>query len=253
MHPSISHRFKQGKYRSTCGFTAKFYLFCFLLLCLSGALPAGATPYAYTAKYDVGNDYITAGEAVMTLTPTGQHWSHKLDSYTVGVTALVYKKRLTETSTLFVSGEQLLPLTYVLTEGNHKNKHITTTFDYENKQLHIQKGTEEPINTAFTPPVFDCFSVILEINRLLQKGFDEVTLSLVDKTKLKQMPFKTLGVEKVSTPLGTFDTIKVQRHQGSRTTYSWHAKALGFQPVLVEQYRKDALEARMTLKFFQKH
>ncbi len=236
--------------RALC-FTKIKHSFLLLILTLFISPATLAAPVEYTAKYSVGNDYLTVGEAVIQLKKEKDLWIYSLDSYPTGLARAVIKQRLIETSTLIIRNNQLVPIDYHYTNSVDKDKDALVIFDYEQNQLSIQKGNKAPKKSPLNPPVFDRLSIVLKIKELLANNIKTLEFDLIDKTKRKFMIFTTVGDEIVETPFGRFKAIKIKRYDRKRTTYSWHAKALDYTPVMVEQYRLDKLEARLRLTAFE--
>ena len=222
-----------------------------LIICLFISSAVLSAPFEHIAKYDVGNDYLTVGEAVIQLKKEKGRWTYSLDSYPTGVARAIVKQRLIETSTLIMKNDQLIPVDYHYTNNVDRHKDAFVIFDYKQNQLLIQKGAEEVKTYPLNQPIFDRLSVVLKIQELLSNGINTLEFDLIDKTKRKLMTFKTVGEEVVETPFGRFKAIKIKRYDRKRTTYSWHAKVLNYTPVMVEQYRLDKLEARLRLTAFE--
>ena len=65
---------------------------------------------------------------------------------------------------------------------------------------------------------------------------EELNYDIADKSKLKTYLIRNLGVERVETDAGHFDTVKLERAStgSQRRTRVWCASELGWLPVKVE-------------------
>lgn len=83
-------------------------------------------------------------------------------------------------------------------------------------------------------------SLYLTMTRLKEGDFDEVlTVDLLERNRLRSYTMENRGEERLDTQLGSLDTIRVARQNGSDTEVSgWFAPELGYLPVRL-QYEAD--------------
>ncbi|WP_293265841.1 DUF3108 domain-containing protein [Neptunomonas sp.] len=74
---------------------------------------------------------------------------------------------------------------------------------------------------------------------------------IADGGRLKEYDFKIIGSEKIQSPLGEFDTIKVEMDRGpkaSRKTYIWYAPSLDYMIIKLKQIEGDGKVYALKLK-----
>ncbi len=83
-------------------------------------------------------------------------------------------------------------------------------------------------------------SLYLTMARLKEGDFDEVlSVDLLERNRLRSYTMENRGEERLDTQLGSLDTIRVARQNGSDTEVSgWFAPELGYLPVRL-QYEAD--------------
>ena len=103
---------------------------------------------------------------------------------------------------------------------------------------------------ALLPDAQDKLSYQLAIMYDLQNGKTEFEYSIADKRKFKNYYFKVVGNEDIATPLGSLQTVKIERvmEKGEKSTVLWCAPSLGFLPVRIEQNEKGGDEFSLMIK-----
>ena len=82
----------------------------------------------------------------------------------------------------------------------------------------------------------------------LMQGREKPQYAIADGGTLKDYDFSVLGEEKIDTPLGKLDTIKLKRIDDKRHTVIWCAKSLDYLPVRIEQVEKDDANLAMMIR-----
>lgn len=76
----------------------------------------------------------------------------------------------------------------------------------------------------------------------------EAEFVLVNEDRIRSYRFAVIGPETVSTPAGTFETIRVDRTDNpKRPFHYWFAPSRDYIPVKLEHLKNDKVELRMTL------
>jgi len=216
------------------------------------AQPAEFAPFEVV--YEVGNNHINAGSAVLLLDNQGDEWVYSLKTKPTGVFKLTGKGKIQEISVFTVSNtsERLVlePLRYSYRQDNESRRSVDAWFDLDKKQFTYKRRDEE--NTESMPePLLDRLSVTLSVMDALQKdGFEQAELKVFDNGRVKTMLFTNEGAETVKTRMGNLETIRVRSNAvggGTRHTTTWFAPELGYVPVKIEQYKRKKLVARLTL------
>lgn len=92
-----------------------------------------------------------------------------------------------------------------------------------------------------TPETQDKISYQLMLQLDIAAGKSEVEYMVIDKGQLKHYKFILEAEEKVTAPIGTYETIRVKRVRKSdspRETYIWFAPKLGYQIIKLLQIEK---------------
>jgi len=208
----------------------------------------------FEVVYEVGNNLITAGNAILSLKQEDDHWVYSLSTRPRGVFKLTGKGKISEVSKLKLvdveDGIQLQPLTYSYRQDKEKRRSIDANFDWQARLLTYQKRGEEK-SEEFAEPVIDRLSVTLLIMNALRNGFDRLELQVFDNGQIKTVEFINEGTEVLDTRLGKIETIKVVNRKvggSSRSTTTWFAPSLDYIPAKIEQLKRDELVARLSLK-----
>jgi hypothetical protein len=85
-------------------------------------------------------------------------------------------------------------------------------------------------------------------DRLAGKEDKELVYQVVEDHELREYAFEVKERARITTEAGVYDTIRLERQHGSRTTIFWSAPSLGYLPVRVEQRRTGHATSSMDLK-----
>jgi len=234
--------------------TIGFSFIAAISLCtgLAHAQPAEFAPFEVV--YEVGNNHINAGSAVLQLTNEGAEWVYSLKTRPTGVFKLTGKGKIQEVSVFTVSDAsdnlELTPQRYTYRQDNETRRSVDAWFDLSKNRLTYRRRGEE-VTESVSGPILDRLSVTLSVMDILQRdGFEQQELRVFDNGRVKTMLFVNEGIEKVKTRMGNLDTIRVRSNAvggATRHTKTWFAPALGHVPVKIEQFKRDKLVARLTL------
>jgi hypothetical protein len=125
-----------------------------------------------------------------------------------------------------------------------KTKKSTVDFDWLKNQASTQRNGEALQYALTEPSTLDPLNLEIQIRQdLSKKSTLKGKYSLGDAKGLNPLAFELEGAEKITTPYGEIDTIKVSRvHQSSdRKTQFWLAKSLNYLPVKVVQIDDGAI------------
>jgi hypothetical protein len=159
---------------------------------------------------------VDAGIAVMEVKsgPTDtSHVYHLLTSTrTVGVVEAFYPVR--ETIESVVDADGLYSLSYNLKETQGKKKRRKEiTFDYERKKVRVAINDDQPIFLTVPGHMQDALSSLYYVRAMngLVVG-KSIYVDVIDGDKIWSVEVQTLGKERIKTPAGEFDTIKVKTY-----------------------------------------
>jgi len=208
----------------------------------------------FDVNYDVGNNLINAGSATLSLTNSDGLWQYSLNTKPKGIFKLAGKGRLKETSVFELvpidKGVQIQPQIYAYRQDKERSRSVDAQFDWSAKTLSWQRKGKEGTETLSTKTL-DRLSVTLAVMNALRHDFTTLELPVFDNGRIKTMLFINQGKVVLDTRLGKIETLQVRSQNkagGSRHTDTWFAPSLDYVPVRIEQFKRDELIARLSLK-----
>ena len=219
-------------------------LFAFALLALPTVHAADLQPFSasYTADW---KQLPMSGQASRSLESTGN-----------GVWKLSFKASmmiasLTETSTLTLDKDTLLPQSYHFERGGlGKAKKADLDFDWTAKMV---TGTDrgDAVKIPLNRGMVDKSTYQLALQHDVAAGKKTMSYQVVDDGEVDTYDFRVLGAEKVETKAGKIDAIKVERvrdpTQSKRITVMWFAKDWDYLLVRLQQVETDGKEYNIML------
>lgn len=224
-------------------------LFLPLTLPLSSKVFASDDFTQYAAGYQLNWHGVSAGSSEHTLKKLAPN------RYTAESTSKPYLSIVpfssSERSEFTLEDSLIKPERYdFMTEEKGKNIIGFVDFDWANHTLlkSIQHGPER--NEPLTEGVQDRITYTLQLRLDLLHGKKDFAYTVIEPKKIKHYVFNIVGEEKITTPLGTFETIKLEtvNEKGDRRTQLWLAKEFDYLLIRLVQYRNDALESEAVLK-----
>lgn len=219
----------------------------FLAMVAAASQAATLTPFHATYHLTVGG--VTAGEATYELKIRGNDLEFKARVEPRGVASMFTSDVATEQSRLRLNGDgRLVPLHYEYRQIRYRRNivHKQIEFDWAAGEARTRVDGERQ-TLAVEAGVIDRMALQLKLmrNRLAGDGADEIAYTVVEDHGLREYRFEVTGRETITTGAGDFETIRLERRHGSRTTVFWSAPALGYLPVRVEQQRSGYPTTRM--------
>ena len=215
-----------------------------LLPVLLGALPLtspGAFPDRFDVHYELHAAGLQVGTTKISLAPLEDgHLEYTTFSRATGAAALLGRYEILERSILERSGSRLRPLHYTYRRSGRKPRRVEVFFDWAEGRAANHVGGET-WEMRIPEATLDKQSQLLVLMQDLAAGERPASYRVADGGKLKIYLFHYLGRERVSTALGDFDTLAVERTRAdsTRTTTFWCAPALDYLPVRVEHREGD--------------
>lgn len=158
---------------------------------------------------------------------------------------------LTETSTLTLDKDTLLPQSYHFERGGlGKAKKADLDFDWTAKMV---TGTDrgDAVKIPLNRGMVDKSTYQLALQHDVAAGKKTMSYQVVDDGEVETYDFRVLGTEKVDTKAGKIDAIKVERvrdpTQSKRTTVIWFAKDWDYLLVRLQQVETDGKEYNIML------
>lgn len=218
-----------------------------VLLCCAGA--AAALPPKFSARYEVRMAGLTLGEALVKYQQLGSD-GYRYSSVTrpLGIAALFYNTEIKESSEGQITGQGFRPDRYDYTRVGNKARDASLVFDWGNLKV-TNTVAGKTWDMEIPKDALDRMVSQLQLMRDLARDDNDLTYRIADGGKLREFTLEYAGRERVSTPYGPMETIKVTRQEknGRRATTFWCAPALQYLAVRIE-HREKGDNYRMTLE-----
>ncbi len=234
-----------------CSRSPLHMLALWLLYCASSAAAAGPLP-AFDAQYSIRGFGFQIGEFRSTLlnTPDG-NYRYETETRTVGFIAHFNKDVIQERSYWMWHNSSIRPLAYTYERsGGKKQRTVKLNFNWIRGIVENSvdgKTWKMPIHDG----VLDRLVVQLSMMLDLQGGKRDMEYTFTDGGKLKSYRFRIIGAERIETPAGVYDTVKLERvmDDDKRSTMLWCAPTLHYLPVRIDQREKDDNYSMLLIKY----
>ena len=227
------------------------------------AVPVALTPHAAEYKVKVSG---VSGRLTTRLERRGDAFEalHVIEA--TGFAGLFARGKVRELSRFSDFGRGLLPLHYEARNTLRQDSGANLDFDWDGGRVTgstFEDGTNTSVDVALDEPMFDRLAVQYRLmSDLAQGGIETLEAAadddsasrasyiLFDGDESDTLDITPIGERAIKTRAGTFYTIGVQHQKqgSSRRTLLWLAPELDYLPVLIEQYRRDDLKVRATLR-----
>lgn len=204
-------------------------------------------------SFDVAWHGFPLGSATVTLSATDTHGCYKYESVTrpVGPVRWLYGSPH-EVSLFCIKDGVIRPSHYQYSIDKRRDDGFTLDFDWANKTVTTVKAGKTTVRDL--PDVaYDRFTVQQAIRLWILQQSDTTTrqekvFNTVDDKDINPYRFAILGHEKIDTPIGSLDTIRVDRVDSpTRSTHSWVAPARDDHVVKVESINRGDVELSMVI------
>lgn len=200
----------------------------------------GLSPFS--AQYELTRNGSKIGETHISLTAQAdQKFIYEVRTTPTGILGWLTNARLRERTFWERQNNHLRPLEYIYQRViGRSRRNVRLTFDWQRGI--VQNNVEGKTWSMEVPEgTLDKLLVQLALMLDLQAQSNNLEYRVADGGKLKTYRFKVIGRERLTTPLGTLDTLKIERRQESneRHTVLWCAPALRYLPVRVDQHEND--------------
>ena len=208
------------------------------LLCAAVGVYAYAGPLEpFSATYRVEMAGLTIGTSDRSLAPgPGGRYRYLSESRAKGLAKLLFDDHLIEESLFEANATGLRPIRYSSRYTGHKGPStVSVRFDWRRSKIQNKKN-ERRWELPLSASVFDKLLYQLAIMYDLRAGKRDLSYRLVDGHEIKTYRFLNLGTERVKTPLGVFDSVKIERRKenSKRRTTIWCAPRLGYLAVRLD-------------------
>jgi hypothetical protein len=210
-----------------------------LLLISFAGLAQAAPPARIEVTYEMTREGSVMAEVVEVLEHGGGRYQITETSKGRGILAFAGTIKRSSRGLLDAGGVR--PLEFL---DERPGRNSRASFDWQARTISMQyKETEktEPMPAG----VQDRLSFMLALALSPPKG-KSVTYHVADGRGLSEQLYQIAGREKLSTPAGEFNTLKLVRTRGVERTEIWLAKELGNFPVRVVMLPKDGKRLEQT-------
>ncbi len=225
-------------------------LTCWLALLACSAPTALADSFfkPFTASFRVYRSAIPLGnlELRLDLLPGGnyRYRAHTIPGF---LTGFFSGDEIIEESQGRVDQTTVRPDRYLYTQTGDEKENTQVVFDWSKQTVvTTSKGItwKQPIKVDTQ----DRLSQQLMVRLQLAQKHRDVEYQVADGGKIKSYRFRVVNQERIKTPYGRFDCLRVERHKESRPPdYTiWFAKDLDYLPVRIER-RKGGRRYKMVL------
>jgi hypothetical protein len=209
-----------------------------LLLLTAGALSQDndAPPRPFVATYQLSRNDLPVGQTRLEwqLTPGGGY-RYRARTEPRGPLALIREDLILEESRGHLIDGRPRPDYYQYRRtGTASNRHLELTFDWPQNRVRIAE-TRSHWSLTMPPETLDKLVQQWQVSRDLANGVRDPEYTVADGGRLKQYRYRTLGRERLDTPLGPMDTLKLERRKdnGAADYTLWLAEVLNYQPVRI--------------------
>lgn len=167
--------------------------------------------HPYTATYSVSRGRMRVGQMQVELTRSEQGcWLYQSHSRTTGFIGFLRDYRIHETTRFRVMQDGIVPFQHVYTlTGDRKDRNFALAFDWSEREVRgIVAG--EAVTGELTPGAIDRHTILLStvLDLRTERAFP-YRLMMIDRGEQKEVEVRIDGEERLNTPAGAFDTVRV--------------------------------------------
>lgn len=217
-------------------------------------LPAIAGLPEFTAIYDFERGRVSVGESRMTLERSQDDiYRYTAESKATGFISIFVDDVIREESLFRFEEGEFWAISYDYRQLNSsKNRNESIAYDWvERVALVNYRGHKS--QPELVPGTVDRFLLQLAITAHSQSGELDRTYRIIDNGRVKDFRLKSGDIEKVVTPAGTFNALRVERvdRDPDKKLRLWLAPELAYLPVRIEQEKRNEETLRLVLKRFE--
>lgn len=216
------------------------------------AAPTAAvlTPTPFTATYTVSYRGFEVGRLRFELrTGEANTFIYETRAQPGLAARFIVGSQAVERSVMHIDSDGVRPLSWYLNDDKSGDAMDgALAFAWDEKRV---TGTMErqQIQLPTEPGLQDRLSLQVAVLTALLRGNEPGMIAMIDNDKIKRYSYRRTGAEKIKVPAGGFETVTYEstRPGSNRVSRIWHASALGYIPVRVEQIRNGKVETVMEL------
>jgi len=159
--------------------------------------------------------------------------------------------KIIETSNFERQDSQIIPLSYRhFSRIAFVKKDESATFNSKVNQIIVKRKTG--IKTyPLIAGIMDPSSFQIKLMEELTQGKTEFSYLIQDLGKQTRYDFRVVQQEKLTTPMGVLDVVKIEQvwnSKSSKQKYIWVSKDFGYIPLLIENYRDGKIVSYIRAK-----
>ncbi|QGM21248.1 DUF3108 domain-containing protein [Spiribacter sp. 2438] len=223
------------------------------LLAVIGAAQASPPPPEFEARYQLQRVGITLGEAHLQFRrPFPERYDYRLHTRATGPARLVVRAEVEESSRGRITEQGFRPDVYrYQRRGDDDEREAELRFNWARLQV-VNDIEDYPWRMDITPDTIDRVISPLQLMHDLghrEGSEDRLVYQVADGGELRAYTLHIEGYERVSTPAGEFEALRIRRQDPDRDRYTllWCAPSLHYLAVQIEQHEDDSLNVRMRL------
>jgi hypothetical protein len=213
-----------------------------------------AAPDPFRVSYRLTSNGSDIAEVVQTLDATGpDRWRFSSQVTPAGMLTSLVSGRIEEITELEHLDGRLRPSSYRFQRrGLARDRDVSVRFDWDRLRAYNEVNGDR-WSMAIPDDALDKHSLVLAVSADLNADRLAETYPVADGGRLKTYTHQRAGEERLSTPFGWLDTIKLRRVRPGRQrdTLFWHAPELDFVPVRIERRDRGGRLLRMTLTSYK--
>ncbi|MCC2655821.1 MAG: hypothetical protein K0Q76_929 [Panacagrimonas sp.] len=216
---------------------------------ISAADAAQPTPSDHT--YLLTRGMMTLGEARFTLgrQQDPNCWRYEYHAKPSGL-ARLFIGDVSERSDFCMADGKVLSQSFDFKRADKAKDDFSLRFDWQDGVVRSSAGEMRPLETGMVDRLAMQIAVqTWVIDRKGQPGPETFSVTKVEDERVKTYTFRITGRESVTTPAGTFDTVRVERvNDKKKSTVFWLAPSRGYAAVRVQQTKDGDEQIKMVLK-----
>ncbi|HEY0635440.1 MAG TPA: DUF3108 domain-containing protein [Gammaproteobacteria bacterium] len=205
------------------------WLLAALMYVAAAALHAEPFPVeTFDARYDVKLDGFNVGGLEQRVTARNDGtWMLETIMYTTGVVSWFKSDRVVEQSVMRAVDGTLQPLSYSY-RYTGRNKDVVERLDFDWDKMQVKSLRDGKITMLPAQKgLLDKQVYQLLVRRDVAKGLKKMSYPIAERSRITTFDIEVVGEETITTPLGKFRTLKVQRG----ATFLWCAPELDYAVV----------------------
>lgn len=219
------------------------------LLLISFLPLAQASIQSYQAEYQLYWQGLAVGSSQHVIKQTGPHHYVAFSRSSPKLKFLPYSDF--ERSEFTVHQHQVQPQRYIFqTQEGRKKLEGSILFDWQTKKINKHFKNQAPQHEPLPALSQDKITQFFQLREDLKRGKQALHYTIIEPKKTKQWQIRILGSERLNTPLGVLETVKLEHVSDSqqRRTQFWLAKDLDYLMVRLVQIRKGRKTAEVLIQ-----